>query len=200
MVRYFSQLHCSCSPTLYIRQPQQRTCSVAFLPLRIFQVSRMLTNYPSPNFATAIGPVLGGALAQNPGWRWIFWLFAISSGVCLLLIFFFLPETSRFIVGNGSGKVSGLHRTLFSYLHPSRPLHLQDISGGSEDGPYDREDRLVRKPFRIPNPLASLKILCAMDTALIRMIYGVFYMNFSCPQASISTLFISIHGFSEINA
>ena len=160
----------------------------------------MLTNQSSPNFATAIGPVLGGALAQCPGWRWIFWVLAISSGICLLLISFFLPETSRFIVGNGSQKVSGLHRTLFSFFHPSKPLQSQNGVGSSESGPSEQQDEAILKSFRIPNPLASLKMLWAKDTALITLINGIYYMNVSCLQASISALFINLYGLSELKA
>lgn len=168
--------------------------------LKCRERSQCLRNHTSPNLATAVGPVLGGALAQYPGWRWIFWTLAISSGICLLLICFFLPETSRFIVGNGSRKVSGLHRTLFSYYHPSKSTHLQTGFAGSEGGPPEQQDEAIRQPFRIPNPLTSLKMLWAKDTALITLIYGIYYMNFSCLQASISTLFISLYGLSEVKA
>lgn len=159
-----------------------------------------LQNHASPNFATAIGPVLGGALAQHPGWRWIFWILAIFSGLCLLLISFFLPETSRFIVGNGSRNVSGLHRTLFSYLCPSKSLCSQNVFGCSENVTPEQPGEVASKPFRIPNPLASLKILWTKDTALITLIYGIYYMNFSCLQASISTLFTKLYGLSELQA
>ena len=113
---------------------------------------------------------------------------------------FFLPETSRFVVGNGSRKVSGLHRTLFSYLHPSKSPYSQNGFAGSYNGAPPQQNEVISKPFRIPNPLASLKMLWAKDTALITLIYGVYYMNFSCLQASISTLFINLYGLSELKA
>jgi predicted MFS family arabinose efflux permease len=151
-----------------------------------------------PNFATVIGPVLGGALAQRPGWRWIFWVLTMASGLCLLLIALFLPETSRHIVGNGSQKVSGLHGTVISYFIPSESVHVQSESTCAEKGELHEEP--IRKPFQIPNPLASLKILWTKDTALITLIYGIYYMNFICLQASMSTLFIKIYKFSELKA
>jgi hypothetical protein len=124
----------------------------------------------------------------------------MSSGLCLILIFIILPETSRFVVGNGSQKASGLHRTFLSYLHPSKSPHVQDCFRDSEIGVVGQQEAITRKPFRVPNPLASLKMPWAKDTALITLIYGVYYMNFSCLQASMSTLFIKLYGLSELKA
>ena len=150
-----------------------------------------------PNFATAIGPVIGGALVDKPGWRWIFWLLAIASGSCLVLMALLLPETCRFIVGNGSARVSGIHRALVTRVHASTHSAKK---GDSERKSASEEISPVRKPFRFPNPLASLKMLLTKDTILITLIYGIYYMNFSCLQASLSTLFIQIYNLSELEA
>ncbi|KAI5919324.1 major facilitator superfamily domain-containing protein [Camillea tinctor] len=40
-----------------------------------------------------IGPVIGGFIAQGAGWRWVFWLLVIMSGVMTILTFFFLSES-----------------------------------------------------------------------------------------------------------
>lgn len=53
-------------------------------------------------FPLAIGPVIGGALADSLGWRAIFWFLAIYSGAFLVFLVVCLPETLRSIVGNGS--------------------------------------------------------------------------------------------------
>ncbi|OQE07498.1 hypothetical protein PENVUL_c013G05728 [Penicillium vulpinum] len=143
-----------------------------------------------PNIATAIGPILGGGLSEGPGWRWIFWVPAIASGICILLIALFLPETSRSIVGNGSRNISALYRPIFRY-DKSRKFTLQPALNGEET---------TRRNFRIPNPLATLKILASRDSLLITAIYGIYYMNFSCLQGSLSTLFIDIYKFSELKA
>lgn len=41
----------------------------------------------------AIGPLVGGFLADALGWRWLYWIQLILSGVCWLLITFTVPET-----------------------------------------------------------------------------------------------------------
>lgn len=134
---------------------------------------------------------------SHAGWQWIFWFLTLASGACLLLIILFLPETSRFIVGNGSRKVSALHRPLSSCLRmPYQRQARKDLEKGSKN----HADEPPKKAFHIPNPLTSLKILFAKDAVCITLIYGIFYMNFSCLQASMSTLVIGLYGYSEIKA
>lgn len=157
-----------------------------------------LTLVYSPNIATAIGPILGGALTSYCGWRWIFWFLAILSGTCLFLIALLLPETARSIVGDGSGKVSGLRRTILSYFQISTLSPSRNKSNDSSSEPVALIEDLTRRRSRLPNPLESLKLLWAKDSALITLIFGIFYMNLSSLQASTSTLFIEVHDISGL--
>lgn len=43
-------------------------------------------------------------------------------------------------------------------------------------------------------------MLWAKDTALITTIYGIYYMDFSCLQGSLSPLFINLYHLSKLNA
>ncbi|KAH6636428.1 major facilitator superfamily domain-containing protein [Chaetomium tenue] len=155
-----------------------------------------------PNIATAIGPILGGALTSYAGWRWIFGFLAIWSSICVLLIALLLPETARSVVGNGSRKVSTLRRPLIaisSFRSPEQVPYSSGKDDGSGTAPVSRpEDGRESHPFKFPNPLASLKLLWAKDSALITLIFGVFYMNLSSLQATTSTLFVEIHSISGI--
>ena len=159
-----------------------------------------LTLFRSPNIATAMGPIFGGALAEFPGWRWIFWLLSILSGTCLLLIAFFFPETARSVVGNGSTNASGLHRTIFSYVQVPRSSSPPDTSDRAENGVILPPGIATRKGFHVPNPVQSLRLLWAKDCILIVLIFGIFYMNLSCVQASTSALFINLYGIAELKA
>jgi predicted MFS family arabinose efflux permease len=159
-----------------------------------------LTLFRSPNIATAIGPIFGGALAEFPGWRWIFWLLSILSGTCFLLIAFFFSETARSVVGNGSTNASGLHRTIFSYVQAPRSSPPPDTSEGAENVVTLPPENATRKGFHVPNPVQSLRLLWAKDCILIVLIFGIFYMNLSCVQASTSALFINLYGVSELKA
>lgn len=141
-------------------------------------------------------------MADYAAWRWIFWLLTLLSGTCLLLITLFLPETSRSIVGNGSLNISGpLHRSMISYFHRREPSRTPEDMDREEKGEQEAVGLPSRRiKFRLPNPLTSLKLLWAKHAILIILIFGIFYMNLSCVQASTSTLFIDIYRISQLKA
>jgi len=47
----------------------------------------------TPQLAPAIGPIIGGFLEEVEGWRWIFWLQAITAGLVLVFGIVILRET-----------------------------------------------------------------------------------------------------------
>lgn len=55
-----------------------------------------------PQLGPILGPVIGGAIASNGHWRWIFAFLAFLASIIYLVILFFLPETLRCLVGDGS--------------------------------------------------------------------------------------------------
>ncbi|KAI4126236.1 MAG: hypothetical protein LQ338_003861, partial [Usnochroma carphineum] len=46
-----------------------------------------------PTLGPSFGPVIGGYLAQAAGWRWVFWLLAITLGVMMAFTLICLKET-----------------------------------------------------------------------------------------------------------
>ncbi|KAI4253610.1 MAG: hypothetical protein L6R42_007518, partial [Xanthoria sp. 1 TBL-2021] len=137
-----------------------------------------------PNAAPSLGPVLGGILAEKANWRWIFWFLSILSGLCLALIIICLPETARKLVGNGSIRPKRLNRSVASCISESK---------ASQNFPEH-----VDPPLRCPNPLSCLRIVFHKDTALVLVANAIFYMNYSCMQASLSPLLMDIYGLSAL--
>src|SRR5690606_41195404 len=60
--------------------------------------------------APILAPLVGGQLVNNYQWQAIFWLSSFLSLVCLLIIFFRMPETSK------PQEHLQLSRTFASYL------------------------------------------------------------------------------------
>lgn len=98
-----------------------------------------------------------------------------------------MPETGRGIVGNGSIPARGINRSFHSLLC-------------RKNAPVASTECLVSRPIRCPNPLNSLNVLSEKDTLLIVLVNGIFYMTYGCIQASLSSLFINIYGFRELEA
>ena len=55
---------------------------------------------------SAFGTLLGGYIATGAGWRWFFWLCTIMSGINMVTLWFFFPETAytRNISGTATGQ------------------------------------------------------------------------------------------------
>lgn len=132
--------------------------------------------------------MLGGILVEKAGWQWIFRFLAILSGFNLILIIIFLPETGRAIVGNGSFRATGINRSPIPCIEPR---HQSNTNASSPP---------QQPKLRIPNPLLALKILFKKDVALLMYTNGVFYINYQCTQASLSSLFMATYGLNALQA
>lgn len=125
-------------------------------------------------------------------WNWpaIFWFLSIVSAVVFVAIVFFLPETCRRLVGNGSVRPPVANRALLSQLCPKREPRA---SSDQADGNYAGFKRAS-------NPFAGLNLLRNRGTALAIVCYGIYYTVCSCLQASLSTIFVDIYGVSGLIA
>ena len=97
---------------------------------------------------------------------------------------FFLPETSRNVVGNGSIKP---FRCLRLPL-PKIMCHRTD------------SDPVAHVKWRVPNPLKSLKIIACMDNAVIMFAAGLLYVIYTCINASLSVLLIDVYKLNQWQA
>ena len=118
------------------------------------------------------------------GWPWIFWFLCIASGSCLAIMMLFLPETSRSIVDDGS-------------IMPSKYLQLPFTTVMCH---WQDSDITATHRWRVPNPLKSLTILARKDNATIILACGFLYVIYTCINASLSTLFVSIYKLNQWEA
>jgi len=121
-----------------------------------------------PMSAPALGPVLGAVLAQQLGWHSIFWFLAIACGVVWLAVLFFLPETLRSIVGDGSQVRSRRYRPLMSVLRKSTPPPTADSS-----------ELPPKQTLKDVDLLGPIRILVEKDIACLlgfnSIVYGIYY-------------------------
>ncbi len=126
-------------------------------------------------------------MAATLGWQWIFWLLVILGGFCLALLILALPETSRAVVGNGSVPPHGIYRSLI-------PIRSE------EKGQRKAEETIKKKKVTFINPLASLKILLYFRLSNVLVCNGIAYTVYCCIQASLSSLFIDVYGYHDLEA
>ncbi|KAI0444277.1 major facilitator superfamily domain-containing protein [Xylaria telfairii] len=66
------------------------------------RASRMGIFLLGPNLGPVLGPLIGGQFSTPHLWRWIFGFLSLACFPVYLMVVFFLPETLRSRVGNGS--------------------------------------------------------------------------------------------------
>ncbi|KAL1864539.1 hypothetical protein VTK73DRAFT_5788 [Phialemonium thermophilum] len=134
-----------------------------------------------------VGPIIGGALAGSLGWRSIFWLLTIYSGVFLICLLLLLPETLRSIVGNG-----GRTPSQFIAKYPLRVYQARTKI--SWDRGANGTEAAARKHVDITGPL---RILISKQAAPIIVFLAVYYAVWQMSITAMSSLFKDKYGLGE---
>lgn len=142
----------------------------------------------------SLGPVAGGLLAANLGWRSIFWFLTIFAGVVLTLIITFFPETCRRIVDDGSIPPPPLYRSLYQILKRRRKQAQSTLT---------RTPSTASKPeptfkFKPPNLLASLILLTQKETGLLLSFGSIAFAGFYCIATALPYVFTATYNFNEV--
>ncbi|XWW99343.1 hypothetical protein V2A60_007352 [Cordyceps javanica] len=137
----------------------------------------------------AVGPIIGGAVAGTLGWRAIFWLLAVYSGVFLAALVVALPETLRSLVGNAS-LVEGAWLVRF-------PLRVYQRTTARTDWDRNAPPSALPKPKRI-DVLGPLRILGSKFATPIIVFLAVYYTVWQMSITAMSSLFKDRYGLSEI--
>ncbi|KAH8693414.1 major facilitator superfamily domain-containing protein [Phaeosphaeriaceae sp. PMI808] len=138
------------------------------------------------NFSIAIGPVLGGILANFFGFRSIFVFLLILSSLTLIAIIIFLPETLRSIAGNGSLRLTGVHQPLIRRIRKEAPYMA------------DRDDSYSPNKVTLKTFVEPLLLLKEKDILLSLIFGGTIYATWSMVTASTTGLFKQAFGLNEL--
>ncbi|KAK4115904.1 MFS general substrate transporter [Canariomyces notabilis] len=155
----------------------------------------------SSNIGPALGPVLGGILAQFLGWRAIFWFCLIYAAVWLVPYVLTVPETCRNVVGNGSIPAPAWNMTVIELFRFRRRRHDQKqkekhtgpLITPLEDSPPNRNRNL-----RFPNPFNALRVLLEKDVGLLLFYGSLVYLVFLLVCATLSTQLAETYHLSDL--
>lgn len=138
------------------------------------------------NFSIAVGPVIGGMLTKFLGFRSIFVFLFVLSGVTVVAIILFLPETLRNIAGDGSRRLAGIHQPLIRRLKRTSGDHA-----GSEV-------RYVRPPI-VLRTFGEPLLLLKQKGIVLDLVFGsVVYAIWSMVTSSTTSLFHKLFLLNEL--
>ncbi|CAD6446296.1 b3dcaffd-9da6-4130-97fc-094be0ca55b4 [Sclerotinia trifoliorum] len=149
----------------------------------------------------AIGPVIGGILAQFLGWRAIFWFLVILAAVFLIPFTLTVPETGRNVVGNGSIPPQGWNMTVvewWKYRKEQKSADGLSRTVTAENRRAAQADLASKRKLRWPNPLKTVYIIMEKDVAMVLFYNALLYTAFYDVTASIPQLFKEMYGFNDL--
>ncbi|KAK4561157.1 hypothetical protein LTR86_005112 [Recurvomyces mirabilis] len=131
-----------------------------------------------PLLGPVIGPVAGGFLAEAEGWRWIFWVIAIATGVVTIAGFFVMRETYAPTLLERKAKKLRKEtgnpnlRSKLAIDLPPQQLFVQAIAR--------------------PMKLMFLSPICALMSLYMAIVYAIMYLLFT----TFTFVFEEHYGFS----
>jgi MFS family permease len=173
----------------------------AFAPDRLL-TSRDPISMPTLTQFSALGPVIGGILAQFLGWRSIFWFLVILSGCFLVPFALTVPETGRNVVGNGSVPPQGWNMTMLEWWRARKETNSAANGLTRSDTAQGRrlaQAELARgRRLRWPNPLKTVLIVMEKDVAVVLLYNSLIYTAFYDIMATIPSLYAEIYSFNDL--
>ncbi|ETN43803.1 uncharacterized protein HMPREF1541_11127 [Cyphellophora europaea CBS 101466] len=136
----------------------------------------------------AIGPVIGGLLADSLGWKSVFWFLAIYGGSFVLFLILLFPETLRSVVANGSRLPSGRNSFLLGFPLEYYQKTTKTPYSSETSTPAARQRIDLTTPFRILVDKRAMALLF-----FLAIHYAVWQMSIT----AMATLFASTYSLSE---
>jgi MFS family permease len=149
------------------------------------------------NAISAVGPVIGGAVALGTGGvTWVFLAMLVIAVTCLLLAGFTLPETARCIVGNGSKPATGIWRTWWSLFQGrGQPKYGENETDGAAERASPSGGK---RPYSLVSVFASFRIILYPDAAAVLWMVASSYCVYYTFQVAIPVIFDEIYQYNEL--
>ena len=134
-----------------------------------------------PLLGPVAGPVLGGYLTQAEGWRWAFWLSAITGGVCEVCYLVFFRETYR------------------PKILQEKARQLRQRTGNNKfHSRYDNDPSIAtssifRRALVRPSKMLIQSPIVLLFAIYVSVVYGILYILLT----TITEVFESTYGFSQ---
>ncbi|KAM0753668.1 MFS general substrate transporter [Meredithblackwellia eburnea MCA 4105] len=142
----------------------------------------------------AFGPFLGGLFNSIWGWRAIFWFLCIATGVVLVPLIFFFPETLRSLVGDGSIPPPALNSSPV-ILYQRRKMAREAAERGEVEGEQEEVVRPPKKPYK---PLSAFLILFTPEISILFIFVSLLYLEFYCILTVFSTALKDSYNLGEL--
>jgi MFS family permease len=136
----------------------------------------------------ALGPVIGGLLIQYLHVQSVFWFLTAFAGFMMGIVIFFLPETSRNVVGNGSLPPQKWNYRALDILRRRWPEHTEKSA--------DNNSR--SSPKRRPGPLETFKICREKETAIILLFVGLLFCGYVTVLSTLPSQLERKYGFNSL--
>ncbi|KAL2181144.1 major facilitator superfamily domain-containing protein [Thermothelomyces heterothallicus CBS 202.75] len=101
-----------------------------------------------PLLGPALGPIVGGAVTQTIGWRWIVWILSIFDGVLVLVVLAVFRETYAIILLR--------RRAATLRKQTNQPYHVANNDDGGSDPLTSKLSRALTRPVRLLATQAAL--------------------------------------------
>ena len=134
-----------------------------------------------PLIGPVAGPVIGGYLTQKEGWRWAFWLSAITGGICELGFLAFFRETYKPTILRR--KARALRNTTGN----------QDLRSKYDNDSSQTVWRILRQAVNRPMRMLVKSPIVALLAVYVSVVYGFLYILLT----TITEVFESTYGFTQ---
>ncbi|EHK50986.1 hypothetical protein TRIATDRAFT_94197 [Trichoderma atroviride IMI 206040] len=135
-----------------------------------------------PLFGPVLGPICGGFIAQNIGWRWVFWILTIVGGTLTIFVMIFNRETNPAVIIK--------HKTERLRKELDRP----DLRSYYDDSSKDKS-KTAHFIHRLSTPFQLLfrSPIILIVALYIAVVYGCLYLLFT----TVTQVFQDVYHWSE---